>query len=209
MLLAAVRRKFAKAQLELKLVRNVGDNKNEKITFFKYINGNMQYRNIIGPLQDENGHLTDRDRGKAEVFGAFFASVFNTGDGPRGSQCPELQDRACENDQLPVNPETVRDLLLQLDPCKSMGPDGIHPRTLKKLADVITKPPSIIFELSWESREAPADWKLASVVPVFKKDDTKNYRPVRFISVLGKVIEKIILGSTEKHLNDDVVIGHS
>ncbi|KAJ7406063.1 hypothetical protein WISP_136041 [Willisornis vidua] len=31
------------------------------------------------------------------------------------------------------------DLLLQMDPYKFMGPDRIHPRILKKLADVITK----------------------------------------------------------------------
>ncbi|KAJ7408520.1 RNA-directed DNA polymerase from mobile element jockey [Pitangus sulphuratus] len=92
------------------------------------------------------------------------------GDGPRGSQCPD-----CENDQLPVNPEIVWDLLLQLDPYKSIGPDGIHPRISKELADVITKPLSVIFEQSWESREVPADWKLANV-PIFKKDKKKDPR---------------------------------
>ncbi|KAJ7403654.1 RNA-directed DNA polymerase from mobile element jockey [Pitangus sulphuratus] len=119
------------------------------------------------------------------------------GDGPRGSQCPELEEHDCKNDQLPADPQTVWDLLLQLDPYKSMGPKGIHHRTLKELADVIEKPPSMIFELSWESREATVDWKLASVVMIFKKgekEDPGNYRPVSLISVPGKVMEKIILG---------------
>ncbi|KAJ7405416.1 solute carrier family 12 member 2 [Willisornis vidua] len=61
------------------------------------------------------------------------------------------------------------DLLLQLDPYKYMEPDGIHPRTLKELADVTTKPPFMIFECSWESREVPADWKLANIVPRFQE----------------------------------------
>lgn len=42
-----------------------------------------------------------------------------------------------------------------------MVPDGIHPRTLKKLPDVIMTP-SMIFQLSWESRKVPIDWKLAN-----------------------------------------------
>lgn len=63
----------------------------KKEGFFKYINGNRQCENNISPLQDEDGLLTNRNRDKAEVFKAFFASIFNMGDGPRESQCPELE----------------------------------------------------------------------------------------------------------------------
>lgn len=71
---------------------------------------------------------------------AFFVSVFNTDDGLKGSQCPELDDRDCEIDQLPVNSELVWDVLLQLDPYMSMGPDATHPRIFKELGDVIMRP---------------------------------------------------------------------
>ena len=95
---------------------------------------------------------------------------------------------------------------------KSRGPDGIHPRVLKELADVIAGPLSIIFKWSWESGEVPVDWKLANVVPIFKKgkkEDPGNYRPVSLTSVPGKIMEKVILGVIEKHLKDSAVIGHS
>ncbi|KAJ7399987.1 hypothetical protein BTVI_109646 [Pitangus sulphuratus] len=97
-----------------KVTRNVEGNKK---TFFKDINGNRQYRINIGLLQDEDGHLIDRDRDKAEVFNAFFASVFNMDDRPRGSQYPQLEDHDCRDDQLPV--DLVWDFLLQLDSYKS------------------------------------------------------------------------------------------
>ncbi|XP_030920994.1 zinc finger SWIM domain-containing protein 6-like, partial [Geospiza fortis] len=67
-------------------------------------------------------------------------------------------------------------------------------------------------ELSWESGEVPVDWKLENIVPIFKKgkkDDLENYRPVSLISVRSKIIEKIILESTEKHLKDNAIISHS
>ncbi|KAJ7407773.1 RNA-directed DNA polymerase from mobile element jockey-like protein [Pitangus sulphuratus] len=86
-----------------------------------------------------------------------------------------------------------------------MGPDRIHPRILKEQADVITKPLWIIFEQPRESTEVPADWKLANVVQIFKKDkkeDPGNYRP-------GTVMEKIILGSIEIHLKDNAVTGQN
>lgn len=43
----------------------------------KYINSKRQCRNNTGPLQNDSGHLTNSDIDKAEVFNAFFASVFN------------------------------------------------------------------------------------------------------------------------------------
>ncbi|KAJ7426629.1 hypothetical protein WISP_14150 [Willisornis vidua] len=61
-------------------------------------------------------------------------------DRPTGSKCPELEDQDCENDQLSINPQILLYLLLQLDPYKSVGPDEIHSRIPKELADAITKP---------------------------------------------------------------------
>ncbi|KAJ7402309.1 rna-directed dna polymerase from mobile element jockey-like [Pitangus sulphuratus] len=123
--------------------------------------------------------------------------------------CPELKDHDCKNYQLPSDPEIVQDLLLKLDPYKSMGPDGIHPRILKELADFNAKTLSMIFEQLVESREVPADWKLANIVSIFKKgnkEDPRNYRPVSVTSVPGKVMEKIILAGIEKHLKDNTGI---
>lgn len=94
------------------------------------------------------------------------------------------------NDQLPAEPEHVWNLLLQLYVHKSLGPDGTHPRVLKDVASVITEPPFIICQWSWESGEVPNDWKMANIVPVFKKgkkEDSINYRPASLTSVPDKI----------------------
>lgn len=92
----------------------------------------------------------------AGVFNTFFASVFNVDNEPRGSQYPEPEDHElnCENDQLPVNPEVVQDLLLQLNICRSLGPDGLSQRKIDNVMANLT----LIFERYWESREVRADW---------------------------------------------------
>ncbi|KAK4810960.1 hypothetical protein QYF61_014432 [Mycteria americana] len=122
----------AKARLEFKLASTVKDNKKG---FLKYVNSKRRIRDNIGPLLDEVGHLTNRDVDKAETFNAFFASVFNTDNGSWDPRNPLLEDRDWGDDKLPADPELVQDLLLQLDAHKSMGPDGIHPRVLKELAN--------------------------------------------------------------------------
>ncbi|KAK4805387.1 hypothetical protein QYF61_003960, partial [Mycteria americana] len=89
---------------------------------------------------------------------------------------------------------------------KSMGPDEIHPRVLKELADVLTKPLSIIYQQSWLTGEVPADWRLANVTPIFKKgrkEDPGNYRPVSLTSVPGKLIQQIILSAITRHVENN------
>jgi len=72
-----------------------------------------------------------------------------------------------------------------------MGPDGIHPRVLRELAEELAKPLSIIYQRSWLTWEVPDDWRMASVTPIYKKgrkEDPRNYRPLSLTSVLGKIM---------------------
>ncbi|KFV78073.1 RNA-directed DNA polymerase from mobile element jockey, partial [Struthio camelus australis] len=108
-----------------------------------------------------------------------------------------------------VKEDQVRDLLSRLDIHKSMGPDGMHPRVLRQLADVIARPLSILLERSWRSGEVPEDWKKTNVTPVFKKgkkEESGNSRPVSLTSIPGKVMEQLILEVITKHVEDKKVI---
>lgn len=50
-----------------------------------------------------------------------------------------------------------------------MGPDAVHLRVLKELAEEISDPVAIIFTNSWMTGEVLEDWRRANVVPIFKK----------------------------------------
>ncbi|KAF1494975.1 Zinc finger C2HC domain-containing protein 1A, partial [Eudyptula minor novaehollandiae] len=66
---------------------------------------------------------------------------------PQGTQLPELEDRDSEQDEPPIiQEEAVNNLLCHLDAHRSMGPDGIHPRVLRELAEELAKPLSIIYQ---------------------------------------------------------------
>ena len=80
---------------------------------------------------------------------------------------------------------------------------------LSKLANVIARSLSIIFERSWLLREDAKDCKKASVTPACRKgkEDLGNYRLVGLTSNPGKVMEQIFLQTISKHIKDKKVIG--
>lgn len=103
--------------------------------------------------------------------------------------------------------EIVREQLHQLSAHKLLGPDGLHPRTLRGLAVAIAGPLSNLQKVmgAWEGS---CDWKLTNVVPIYKKgmrEDPRNYRAISLTSVPGTATE-IILADTGRWLKNKAFI---
>eukprot|EP00061_Rhincodon_typus_P007991 g30194.t1 len=78
---------------------------------------------------------------------------------------------------------------------KSPGPDGLHPRVVREIAEEIVEVLVLIFLESLESGSRPEDWKMTNVTPLFKKgvrQKTGIYRLISLTSVIGKILESIL-----------------
>jgi len=103
--------------------------------------------------------------------------------------------------EIRTNETEVRKMLDDLKTNKSPGPDGMHPSLLKKLARPLTRPLTLLFNMTFESQAVPSDWKTARICAIHKKGDTRlasNYRPVSLTSIVSKLCEKIV----RKHIMD-------
>ena len=82
-----------------------------------------------------------------------------------------------------------------IDINKAQGPYNISGAVLKKCSKALCQPLSLTFQLIYNTGLIPHQWKLANVVPVFKKGDNKdvsNYRPISLTCLTAKVMERIV-----------------
>ena len=92
----------------------------------------------------DNGDMTMIDMETAELFASYFEDVFAAED---TSHMPVVEDRSFDWDDADIDfsPKVVQKKLQQLREDKSPGPDGIHPKLLRKCAGVLAEPLSILF----------------------------------------------------------------
>ena len=108
---------------------------------------------------------------------------------------PVLNQPSQVSNAVDISPDMVLRKLQVLQIDKAVGPDGLHPMVLSKAAVHLAVPLSMIFNMSLQESKVPDDWKVADVVPVFKKGQQNlaaNYRPVSLTSVVSKVMESIL-----------------
>ena len=75
---------------------------------------------------------------------------------------------------------------------------------LKETAIQIAPSLAVVFQASLNQCKLPADWKVAHVVPVFKKGDKSlpnNYRPISLTCLCCKTLEHIVYSNIFTHLN--------
>src|SRR5947199_6442801 len=79
---------------------------------------------------------------------------------------------------------------------KVPGPPELLAVVWQQLWPVLKQQIVTLFQASINSRQFPLEWKVARIIPLKKpdKDDSiaKTYRPISFLSSLGKALEAVV-----------------
>ena len=145
----------------------------------------------------------------AELFNSYFASILtnhlhnhemkNTDTADFNEPPPQILN------EINFSELEVFAALRSLNPDKALGPDGIPGRILKETAQQIAPSLTLLFNKSLHSAVVPDEWKLANVVPVFKrgiKEHVQNYRPISLLCIVSKVLERCVLNHIWEHLQE-------
>ena len=112
---------------------------------------------------------------------------------------PDCMDKVLANPKLcdlTFTANQVLAVLSSLDVNKASGPDEIPARILKETAHKIDPSLGDLFNKLLSLCSFPTEWKLANIVPVYKKDNkeyVKNYQPISLLCLVSKVMEHCLM----------------
>lgn len=95
----------------------------------------------------------------------------------------------------PTDAPEVDVLIRGLRSDSAPGIDGITATFLKLNRDTLIAPLTHVFNLSLSNGTFPDCWKKAAVTPIYKsgpKNTPSNYRPISLLSIVSKLLEKIV-----------------
>lgn len=109
-----------------------------------------------------------------------------------------------EMDHINFSARGIEVLLLELNASKACGPDGLPNRLFQLCATSVAPYLKIIYDKSLEQSCLPVEWKVGSVVPIYKsgaRSEVANYRPVSLTCVSCKILEHILYTTVVAHIN--------
>ena len=161
------------------------------------------------PLLLNGQSVTDSEL-KANAFCNYFASQSVAPQIPPDYTYPTLPMMDIPQlDTINLSIEEISTALLTLNPNKANGPDMLSNRLLKEVHREIAPSLCSLFNRSISTHIFPEDWKLANVIPVYKKKDpnnVENYRPVSLLSNVGKLMERVVFNHLYKHCMDNKIL---
>ena len=152
----------------------------EKIVFVK---SKKQVASNVTPLYNDQDDLCSDPLTKSNIFNKNFQSVSTNED---FSTMSRLNSSFLTMSHITIDASSVENLLRKLNPHKATGPDAIPAHLLCEISAEVAPALTFVFHMSLDTGQIPGDWRMAYIVPVYKRRDkcsVNNYCPVCITSL--------------------------
>ena len=176
-------------------------------------NSSLMWKNVLGWLNWSStgspsrlfhgGRLFTSPKALAEIMNNFFIEKIclirqklpAPNEDPLKMLKHLMKDRKSTFSFSAVHPDVVHEIIINLKNSKTCSVDDIDTYMIKMIAHEIVPAITHIINLSIQQATFPSLYKIAKVIPLFKKGDpleAKNYRPVAILCIVSKIIERAI-----------------
>ena len=178
-------------------------------------------RNLVPKNKGKNNvHSCNELNQKVDDFNKFFSSIGKIAyeKSQEGLPGENAVTHSFYNNEVysfrptPTDIETVILTVKNLNNTNSCGSDGISLRFVRDALPVICCYLTCITNTSIATGIFPTAWKHALVVPLFKggdSNDVSQYRPLSLLSILSKILEKIVANQLAHYLESNELLSHT
>ena len=182
---------------EVKAIATIG--KDDKY-FFIYARSKSKLKTPVGPFL-ANGVAVEDPKEKANLLKRQFESVFVNDDFVPSPTDTEINRSPLS--EITFNEEDVLKTMKALREGAAAGPDEIPAILLKKCAEHLKYPITLLWRKSTEQGCIPPILKAGLITPIYKsgpRSMEQNYRPVSLTSHITKIFERIVAKKLKEYL---------
>jgi hypothetical protein len=148
-------------------------------------------RELIPAIKDHNGTIITDTADKAHILNPHYSSPFCF-----DRNIPEIK-LANSGEIFIIYTKYIRKLLATIGRNRSVGPDGVPGEILNLVGQAMTPYLARLSEISLHNATIPKDWKIATVVHIYKsgyRSALSNYGRINLTSAVCKQLEQVIAG---------------
>ena len=169
-------------------------------TFFEISKKHTNRSGIVtDTICDVNGKIITELDQRLERWRTHFEDLLNSEPPPNPITSNELGWEGAYNaddDNSPPTLDEITRAVKSLKSNRSAGADGLPPEVFKNGGLPLYKALQRLFACIWRTNSIPEEWRVAILLPFFKKGDKKmcqNYRGISLLNIAFKILESVVL----------------
>jgi hypothetical protein len=156
-----------------------------------------RFSTVSETIRDTNGDVVKDMEAKVDRWKEHFSMLLNRPlpQNPIPLTAATVDPAASVSTLVPSEDEVLK-AIRALKSSKAPGEDGLPPEFYKHGGPPVLADMTKIVRTVWELERIPENWRLAELIPLFKKGDKtncKNYRGISLIDIASKIFESVLV----------------